>query len=87
MANYGKNPNKANNTSQNGYNKAAAPMQFDGAVINRGRVNPRGLSTWKLEDNMTKLAASVKTMVSSASPQANPARMGNGEVGKNGWDG
>lgn len=84
--NTGKNPNKANNTSTNGYNKAAAPMQFDGAVKNNGRVNPKSLSTWKGRGGRTSSDASVKSVVSSAQPIANPARKGNGKV-TGGWDG
>lgn len=85
--NFGKNPNKANNTSSNGYNKAAAPMQFDGAAIKNGIVNPKGLSTWKMNGASTKSDASVKSVVSSAQPVANPARSGDGKINGKNWDG
>lgn len=86
--NFGKNPNKANNTSANGYNKAAAPMEFDGAIKtpSYGVVDPKSLSTNKLSKMSSKSDASVKSVVSAAQPIANPARSGNGRV-TGGWDG
>ena len=85
--NYGKNPNSANNTSSNGYNKAAAPMFFDGGVkASYGQVDPKTLTTNKLAPKNTKDNASVKSVVSAAQPIANPARSGNGRV-TGGWDG